>query len=422
VPGRSARRGRSSPCAGRSWSPFYSPARGSFLNHDDTPAGNPYAYAGDDPVTDTDLTGHSPDGDSSGPSQVTQAEVDQAKAAAAAAEEKASGLEKQAAQARATEARDLSTLNAAASYARQMNTQAGQASQANTEAQEQAEQALLNLDAYVIPYGGLQALESAVTDAEVNLQAAQNKLLAAEGGHPGVQLDNCVTPDGSTGCVGGNPGNSNQAPAWLIYLDQELVGAAQIQLDQAQAQLSHAQSLQSKYQSLKSKADSLWNKWQQMLRCTCSGLPRTKGLQSTPSELHDRCVLRVKKACQTKSRLWRSWVAEMTARRPPEELLQQEVRELTDLLRHADSFADLRDVLAARGTPASETILAGLIESEDESRYGVILTAGQKCVRFETAPNGSLARWETIDEPDALTSDFQAVSVGISMMRRGQIS
>jgi hypothetical protein len=73
----------------------------------------------------------------------------------------------------------------------------------------------------------------------------------------------------------------------------------------------------------------------------------------------------------------------MTARRPPEELLQQEVRELTDLLRHADSFADLRDVLAARGTPASETILAGLIESEDESRYGVILTAGQKCVRLK---------------------------------------
>ena len=43
-------------------------------------------------------------------------------------------------------------------------------------------------------------------------------------------------------------------------------------------------------------------------------------------------------------------------RYPPEELLQQEVRELTDLLRHADSFADLRDVLAARGASASETI------------------------------------------------------------------
>jgi hypothetical protein len=73
---------------------------------------------------------------------------------------------------------------------------------------------------------------------------------------------NCVTPAGSTGCVGGNPGNSSQAPAWLIYLYQGLVGMAQLQLDQAKARLSHARSLQSTYQSLKSKADSLWNKWQ----------------------------------------------------------------------------------------------------------------------------------------------------------------
>ena len=62
-----------------------------------------------------------------------------------------------------------------------------------------------------------------------------------------------------------------------------------------------------------------------------------------------------------KSLLLRTWIL---MRRPPEHLLQQEVRELTDLLRHADSFADLRDALAARGSPASETILAGLIESE----------------------------------------------------------
>jgi hypothetical protein len=76
----------------------------------------------------------------------------------------------------------------------------------------------------------------------------------------------------------------------------------------------------------------------------------------------------------------------MTARRPPGELLQQEVRELTDLLRHADSFADLRGALAGRGVPASETILAGLYESEDYSKTGVILTASQECIRFEPPP------------------------------------
>jgi hypothetical protein len=141
-----------------------------------------------------------------------------------------------------------------------------------------------------------------------------------------------------------------------------------------------------------------------------------------PSERRDGCVLCAKKGCLTKFILSRSWNPKMTAKQPPEELLQQEVRELTGLLRHAYSFADLRDALAARGLAASQIILAGLIEGEDESRYGVMLTASQECVRFEAAPDGPLTRWETIDEPDALASDFQAVSVGISMMRRGQIS
>lgn len=105
-----------------------------------------------------------------------------------------------------------------------------------------------------------------------------------------------------------------------------------------------------------------------------------------------------------------------------EEVLQQEVRELTDLLRYHDSFADFRDTLAASGSPASETILAGLIEGEDNSRYGVILTASEECILFEAAPNGSLTRLEIIDELDALTSAFKAVSIGVSMMRKGQIS
>ena len=50
-----------------------------------------------------------------------------------------------------------------------------------------------------------------------------------------------------------------------------------------------------------------------------------------------------------------------------------------------------------------------------------LLTASQECVLFETAPEGSIPRWEIIDKPDTL-SDFQAASVGISMMRSGEIS
>jgi hypothetical protein len=132
---------------------------------------------------------------------------------------------------------------------------------------------------------------------------------------------------------------------------------------------------------------------------------------------HDLLLQAAREAADKASAAEGQTAVEVTAKHPYEEPLQQEVKKLTHLLRHADSFADLREALAAKGLLTSEVILAGLIEGEDESRYGVILTANQKCIRFETASNGSLARWETIDEPDTLTSEFQAVSVGISMMK-----
>jgi len=112
----------------------------------------------------------------------------------------------------------------------------------------------------------------------------------------------------------------------------------------------------------------------------------------------------------------------MDARRPPEELLRLEVRELTDMLRHADSFAGLRQTLAAKGLPASAVILAGLIESEDCRRYGAILTPNEECVLFETARDDSLTLWEIIDDPGTLGYAFQAVLTGIAMVRAGQIS
>ena len=111
----------------------------------------------------------------------------------------------------------------------------------------------------------------------------------------------------------------------------------------------------------------------------------------------------------------------MTGSGPSEELLRLEVRELTDLLRRHDSFAGFRNMLAAKGIPASASVLAGLIEGGDGRRFGVILTAGQKCVLFEAAWDDSLIRWEIIDDPRTLGYAFQAVLAGIAMVRAGQI-
>lgn len=107
----------------------------------------------------------------------------------------------------------------------------------------------------------------------------------------------------------------------------------------------------------------------------------------------------------------------MTARRPSEESLKQEVRELTDLLRNDSAFAEIRDMLIVKGLSVENTVLAGLIEGEGGDRYGAIITASTECIRFEIASNGVLVRWEMVRDPDELTSDFQAVSIGIAMKR-----
>jgi hypothetical protein len=61
---------------------------------------------------------------------------------------------------------------------------------------------------------------------------------------------------------------------------------------------------------------------------------------------------------------------------------EAEVAELTELLRHDESFMELRDALAANGIVIASTLLAGLIERQDESREGVLVTDDRRCIRF----------------------------------------
>ena len=107
----------------------------------------------------------------------------------------------------------------------------------------------------------------------------------------------------------------------------------------------------------------------------------------------------------------------MTTNRIPTELLKREVRELTELLRNDALFANLRHALSVHGLHASDVILAGFVTTDDESEHGVFLTTDLAGIRFELGRNGSVVRWDAVDEPDTLTEFFPAVSVGIAMMR-----
>ncbi len=103
-------------------------------------------------------------------------------------------------------------------------------------------------------------------------------------------------------------------------------------------------------------------------------------------------------------------------------LLRQEVEELTTNLRTAPSFDHLRRMLEAQRLAPSDTVLAGLIEGEDESSYGVVVTSSQDCVVFELHKDGSLIRWETVEDLEPFASDFEAASLGLALVRDGQIA
>lgn len=88
---------------------FYKPSTGGFIDADTAPSGNPYAYADDNPMSLTDLTGNSPSGGGTGNGTITQADVNAAAAKAEDAEQAATRAETAATQARENSAHAQAT-------------------------------------------------------------------------------------------------------------------------------------------------------------------------------------------------------------------------------------------------------------------------------------------------------------------------
>lgn len=100
-------------------------------------------------------------------------------------------------------------------------------------------------------------------------------------------------------------------------------------------------------------------------------------------------------------------------------LLTQEVEELTVLLREDQAFEDLRNVLLSRGISVADTLLGGLIEGEDESRYGVFVLRDGECVVFDQDATGDIRRWESVQDIGLLGNDFKAIRVALSIRSSG---
>jgi hypothetical protein len=97
------------------------------------------------------------------------------------------------------------------------------------------------------------------------------------------------------------------------------------------------------------------------------------------------------------------------------ETLKLEVKELTEMLRADDTFADLRAALTAHHMQLEDYLLGGLIDGEDGSSYGVLVGRDGVCTVFEEVKGGEFVRWERVEDPESLASAFGAVNVAISL-------
>ena len=96
--------------------------------------------------------------------------------------------------------------------------------------------------------------------------------------------------------------------------------------------------------------------------------------------------------------------------------LVQEVRELTDMFRTEDTFANVRAMLKRHSISPTDVLLAGLIESADWYECGAVVLPDQRAFLFEREDS----RTETFDRaefvpPDSLTERFPAIIVAVDL-------
>ena len=104
-----------------------------------------------------------------------------------------------------------------------------------------------------------------------------------------------------------------------------------------------------------------------------------------------------------------------TPNTPSEEVLRIDVEELAELLRTNQGLADLRAALATRHLRPEDVVLGGLIETEEETMYGVFVNRAGECTVFEILGDGQVVRWDRVEDPSSLASDHPAINVAVSI-------
>jgi hypothetical protein len=100
---------------------------------------------------------------------------------------------------------------------------------------------------------------------------------------------------------------------------------------------------------------------------------------------------------------------------PREEVLRIEIEELAELLRTNQGLAKLRAALTSRHLRPEDVVLGGLIESEEETIYGVFVNRAGECTIFEILRDGQVVHWDRVEDPSSLASEYPAINVAVSV-------
>jgi hypothetical protein len=105
--------------------------------------------------------------------------------------------------------------------------------------------------------------------------------------------------------------------------------------------------------------------------------------------------------------------------RAREQLLVQEVNELTGMFRHDDDWADLRRLVASHGLEPQTVLLAGYYEGEEGQEYACFVTLDGMIIdyqgRSDPIPRPMPVIWQDRSGDPSITDSFAAAEVGRKM-------
>ena len=103
-------------------------------------------------------------------------------------------------------------------------------------------------------------------------------------------------------------------------------------------------------------------------------------------------------------------------------LLQQEVNELTELLRRAARWEDLRIALASKNLGPNDVLLVTFYEDEEDGEYGILVSLDRKVIEYERCTRNELAHrfrvWRDRTGDSRFSQEYPQIGVALASLSK----